>query len=125
MSIIVQQDATIYSLFISVNCSTCIGWYLHPSSGAHITVSTASGVSVTVLQPVVSVVGLEAEICRAVYRYKKNYIVASCWTIIDTIHILSTPSDASMMLQGGKAFEDISGHNAKINAGILPTLVLN
>jgi hypothetical protein len=59
MSIIVQQYATIYSLFISVNCSTCFGWYLHLSSGAHITVSTASGISVTVLQPVVNVVGLE------------------------------------------------------------------
>jgi hypothetical protein len=48
MSIIVQKDATIYSLFISVNYSTCFGWYLHPPSGAHITVSTASGISVTV-----------------------------------------------------------------------------
>jgi len=40
MATIIQQDAVIYSLFISVNCSTCFGWYLHPSSGAHITVST-------------------------------------------------------------------------------------
>jgi hypothetical protein len=48
MSIIVQRDATIYSLFISVNCCTCLGWYLHLSSGAHITVSAASGISVTV-----------------------------------------------------------------------------
>jgi len=48
MPIIVQQDATIYSLFISVNRSTCFGWFLEPSSGAHITVSTASGFSKTV-----------------------------------------------------------------------------
>ena len=48
MSIIIQQDATIYSLFISANCSTCFGWYLHPSSGAHITVSTVSGITETV-----------------------------------------------------------------------------
>jgi hypothetical protein len=47
MSIIFQQDATIYSLFISVNCCTCFGWYLHPSS-AHVTVSTAAGMSKTV-----------------------------------------------------------------------------
>jgi len=33
---------------ISGNCSTCFGWYLHPSSGAHATVSTASGVCQTV-----------------------------------------------------------------------------
>jgi len=49
MSIIAQQDATIFSLFISVNCSTCFGWYLHPSSGAHVTVSTKSGISKTVI----------------------------------------------------------------------------
>jgi len=48
VSIIVQQDATIYSLLISVNCSTCFGWYLHPSSGAHVTVSTVSGITETV-----------------------------------------------------------------------------
>ena len=43
ISINIQQDATLHSLFISGNCSTCFGWYLHPSSGAHTTVSTASG----------------------------------------------------------------------------------
>jgi hypothetical protein len=41
ISIHIQQDATLHSLFISWNCSTCFGWYLHPSSGAHTTVSTA------------------------------------------------------------------------------------
>ena len=30
-----QKDATLHNLFISVNCPTCFGWYLHPSSGAH------------------------------------------------------------------------------------------
>ena len=29
-----QQVATLRSLFITVNCSTCFGWFLHPSSGA-------------------------------------------------------------------------------------------
>jgi hypothetical protein len=48
MSMIVQQDATIYGLCMSLNCCTYFGWYLHPSSGAHITVSTVSGISVTV-----------------------------------------------------------------------------
>jgi len=42
LSITVQQDVTIYSLFISANCSTCFRWYFHTSSGAHITVSTVS-----------------------------------------------------------------------------------
>ena len=38
----------LHSLFISGNCSTCFGWYFHPSSGAHTTVSTASGICQTV-----------------------------------------------------------------------------
>jgi len=37
VSIIIQRDTTIYSLFTSGNCSACFGWHLHPSSGAHIT----------------------------------------------------------------------------------------
>ena len=44
----ILQDATLHSSLISGNCSTCFGWYLHPSSGAHTTVSTASGICHTV-----------------------------------------------------------------------------
>jgi hypothetical protein len=29
---------------LSGNCSTCFGWYYHPSTGAHTTASTASGI---------------------------------------------------------------------------------
>jgi hypothetical protein len=46
--IYIQQDATLHILFISGNCSTCFGWYFRPSSGAHTTVSTASGICHTV-----------------------------------------------------------------------------
>ena len=46
--IYIQQDAKLHNLFISGNCSTCFRWYLHPSSGAHTTVSTASGTCQTV-----------------------------------------------------------------------------
>jgi hypothetical protein len=42
--IYIQQDATLHSLLISGNCSTCFGWHFHSSSGAHTTVSTASGI---------------------------------------------------------------------------------
>jgi hypothetical protein len=42
------QDSTLHSLFISVNCFTCFGWYFHPSSGLHTPVSTASGICHTV-----------------------------------------------------------------------------
>jgi len=44
----IQQDATLHSLFISGNCSTYFGLYLHPSLGAHTNVSTASGIYHTV-----------------------------------------------------------------------------
>jgi hypothetical protein len=44
----IQQDATLHTLFISGNCSTCFEWYFYPSSGAHSTVSTASGICHTV-----------------------------------------------------------------------------
>ena len=45
--IYIQQYATSHNLFISGNCSTYLGWYLHSSSGVHTTVSTASGISHT------------------------------------------------------------------------------
>jgi len=36
MSVIVQQDAIIYSFIIfPADSSTCFRWYPHPSSGAH------------------------------------------------------------------------------------------
>jgi len=54
LSIIVQQDTTIYSLFISANCSTCFRWYLHPSSGAHITVSAVSSITETAKDKIAS-----------------------------------------------------------------------
>ena len=42
-----------YTQFIlSVNCSTRFGWFLRPSSGAQITVCTASGTSQPLLMPV-------------------------------------------------------------------------
>jgi hypothetical protein len=46
--IYIQQDATLHSLSISGNCSTCFWCYFHPSSGAHTIVSTASGICHTV-----------------------------------------------------------------------------
>jgi hypothetical protein len=47
--IYIQQDATLHSLFYLETCSTCFGWYHHPSSGAQTTVSTASGICHTVI----------------------------------------------------------------------------
>jgi len=38
----------ITQFILSGNCSTCFGWYHHPSSGAHTNASTASGICQTV-----------------------------------------------------------------------------
>jgi hypothetical protein len=46
--IYIQQDATLTQFILSGNCCTCFGWYLHPSSAVHTTVSTASGICHTV-----------------------------------------------------------------------------
>jgi len=33
-----------YTVYFTGNCSTCFGWYHHPSSGAQTTISMASGI---------------------------------------------------------------------------------
>ena len=52
-----MQHYTVY-LFLE-NCSTCFGWYLLPSSGAHTTLFTVSGTCQTVLLPAATVEELE------------------------------------------------------------------
>ena len=47
-NIYVQQRCNVTQFILSGNCSTCFGWYHHPSSGAQTTVSTASGICQTV-----------------------------------------------------------------------------
>jgi len=44
---------------LSGNCSTCFGWYHHPSSGAQTTISTASGIYTPLLLPAAVVERLE------------------------------------------------------------------
>ena len=68
--IYVQQDAMLHSLFISQNCSTCFRWYLHPSSGAHRTVSTASGTCQTITATAAIAAGSSYSLTSArCYRY--------------------------------------------------------
>jgi hypothetical protein len=69
--IYIQQDATLHSLFISGNCSICFGWYLHPSSEAHTTVSTAPGICHTV-----------TAICR--YRGRVGTGLSVLWVVYAT-----------------------------------------
>ena len=94
----IQQDATLHSLFISGNCSTCFGWYFHPSSGTHTTVSTASGIchTVTAICRYRGRVGTGLSVLWVAYHPKhveqfpdinKLCNVASCW-IYEYIRIL-------------------------------------
>jgi hypothetical protein len=78
--IYIQQDATLHSLFMSGNCSTCFGWYFHSSSGAHTTLSTASGIchAVTAICRYRGRVGTGLSVLWVTY--------ASCW-IYDYIGI--------------------------------------
>jgi membrane associated rhomboid family serine protease len=79
ISIYIQQDAKLHSLFIlSGNCSTCFGWYFHPSSGAHSTVSTASGICHTV-----------TAICR--YRGRVGTGLSVLWVAYATHCTLNDP----------------------------------
>jgi hypothetical protein len=69
--IYIHQDAKLYSLFISGNCSIYFRWYVHPSSGAHTTVSTASGICHTV-----------TSICR--YRRRVGIGLSVLWVAYAT-----------------------------------------
>jgi hypothetical protein len=79
--IYIQQDAKSHRLFIFGNSSTCFGWYFHPSSGAHTTVSTASGICQTV-----------TAICR--YRGRVGTGLSVLWVAYAT-HSTLKPADSS------------------------------
>ena len=57
--------------FMSGNSSTCFGWYFHPSSEAHTTVSTTSGICHTV-----------TAICR--YRGRVGTGLSVLWVVYAT-----------------------------------------
>jgi hypothetical protein len=79
----IQQDATLHSLFIFGNCSTCFRWYFHTSSGAHTNVSTASGICHTV-----------TAICRYRGRFGTGFSVLWVWQIPDAVNtVVCAPDD--------------------------------
>jgi len=107
MAIIIQQDATEYTLFKSVNCSTCFGWYFTHHQELITLYLQYLALTRPVLQPVVNVAGRPATFttgsntglvnvrycrysamsswCWAVDRFKyKLYSVVSCLIIIAT-----------------------------------------
>jgi len=47
-NLIYPTKSNVTQFILSGNCSTCFEWYHHTSSGAHTTVSTASGICHTV-----------------------------------------------------------------------------
>jgi hypothetical protein len=74
----------LHSLFIFGNCCIYFGWYFHPSSGAHTTVSTASGIWHVV-----------AAICR--YRGRVGTCLSVCceWRTPPTAQHTQTVSNYS------------------------------
>jgi hypothetical protein len=80
--IYIQQNASLHSLFIFGNCSTCFGWYFHPSSGAHTTVSTAPGICHNV-----------TAICR--YRGRVGTGLSVLWVAYATHSTLTIAADSS------------------------------
>jgi hypothetical protein len=71
-----------YSLFIFGKCSTYFGWYFRPSSGAHTTVSTASGICHAV-----------TAICR--YRVRDGTGLSVLWVASATHSTTQTGSNSS------------------------------
>jgi hypothetical protein len=61
MVIIIQQDATEYSLFKSVNCSTCFGWYFTHHQELISLYLQYLALITPVLLPVVNVAGRHAQ----------------------------------------------------------------
>ena len=83
--IIVQGDATQSSLFIILQVhSTCFGCQLHPSSGVHKTVTTASGTVILFVQlPPSEVVKQQQQHAAACRIISRLLCVASRWTVIN------------------------------------------
>jgi hypothetical protein len=73
----IQIDATLHSLFVCGNCSACFGWYFHPLSGAHTTVSTESGIchNVTAICRYRGRVGTGLSVLWVAYRASVPYKV--------------------------------------------------
>jgi hypothetical protein len=91
----IQQDAKLHNLFMCGNYSTCFGWYFHPSSVAHTTVSTASGIchTVTANCRYRGRVGTGLRVLWVAWKYHPKHVeqfpdinklcnVVSCWIYI-------------------------------------------
>jgi hypothetical protein len=96
----IEQDATLHSLFISGNCSTCFGWYFDPSSGAHTTASTASGICRTV-----------TVICR--YRGRVGTGLSVLWVAYATHITVSTTVSTSNLVNMKIIFNCLRGYNTR------------
>jgi hypothetical protein len=82
--IYIQQDDNVTQFILSGNCSTCFGRYHHPSSEAHTTVSTASGVCYTVIA-----------VCCYPERVGTGFSVLCC-VISDVPHLQHNTATMSM-----------------------------
>ena len=77
---IYQTRCNVTQFILSGNCSTCFGWYHHPSSGAQTTVSTASGICDTLIA-----------ICR--YRGRVGTGLSVLWVAYASCTVVCAPDD--------------------------------
>ena len=80
-----------YTQFIlSVNCSTYCGWFLHQSSGAQVTVFTASGTSQPLLLPVAILEELRLSLISSMTAAGSSNI----WPVPDAVNtFICAPDD--------------------------------
>jgi hypothetical protein len=76
-----------YTVYLYVETALCFGLYIHPSSGAHTTVSTASGICHTV-----------TDICR--YRGRVGTALSVLWVAYAT-HLLRMTIQDAVLIQFG------------------------
>jgi len=94
ISITVQRDATQSSLFIilQVHC-TCFGCQPHPSSGAHKTVTTASGTGhvllCSYLPPMWPSWPCQREVAAQYWRLQLQFCVLLMMDVVDTQNMYS------------------------------------
>ena len=110
-------NITQFILFISGTCTTCFEWYLHPSSGAHTTVSTAAGPCQTVIATCRNCgrVGTEFQLFHDTTRNKQSSFQKQINCV--TLHLVAYVSEYKIVTDLGmnvKSLENIpsyfSGH---------------
>jgi len=90
--IVYPTRCNVTQFILSGNCSTCFGWYLHPSSGAQTAVSTVSGICHTVMDRVKLLI-------QCTRRYKNTVWLQSSCTRHLNHTVIERPKVVKLKLQ--------------------------